>query len=392
LGINGTSLRPRNRVGNVLTGIGSTEKVLGHVCVAYYTSIYRDGPYTIGNAAKIETLDLDPIYLTDPTRLIGSGVEINNTTAELYRQGTVTVGRIPQRHSELNTLNYRVALPGVDNIEFNPVSADFCEKWPMFLADLMLISGTRQWAAEQGCYLVEAFAGQDNPPMNPDIATPVIPDDYLGWLNPPDNIYPMWAAAIEVDTDLDLRYLATVMHRAGTHSACALFTGLSEQTTMTLTWNAYIETFPDYSDPSIAVLARPSCVYDSVALHILSECLSDLPVGVAANENPFGEWFTRIVSEVANMASPFLAAIPGYGAPLAAGAAAVGQLAKEYHRSNYGTAPSAGQPRKPTLVPNANRLAVKKKPKDQKVKKISPADKLTPKRTARPQPKKRGGR
>jgi len=109
-----------------------------------------------------------------------------------------------------------------------------------------------------------------------------------------------------------------------------IFSGLNQNSTLNLQWNCYLESFPDYGDKTIAVLAQPSCVYDSMALHLLSECINTLPVGVEASMNPMGEWFAEVVSDIANFVSPALAFIPEVGPALAAGAGALGKGANMY--------------------------------------------------------------
>jgi hypothetical protein len=146
-----------------------------------------------------------------------------------------------------------------------------------------------------------------------------------------------------------------------THSAVVFLTGLSETSTFNLQWNFTLESFPDQTDTSIAVLAKPSCVYDAMALHILSESLNKLPVGVKASENPFGEWFTRVVSQIADVVSPALAMIPGWGPAASAAAMGVGTLAK-YANSQYNAPPASKAAAAVQGVPVVKRAKKKKPP------------------------------
>lgn len=117
-------------------------------------------------SAPIAVVDLtDPSYMSGPSRIIGMGWEVNNTTSELNKQGMVTVYRLP----EPRMISQEFAVVGIGSstgqVFRPPVSTT---------QSAMLISGTRQWPAKEGCYVVAPFVGQDNPPLQPDYVQPII--------------------------------------------------------------------------------------------------------------------------------------------------------------------------------------------------------------------------
>jgi len=90
----------------------------------------------------------------------------------------------------------------------------------------------------------------------------------------------------------------------------AIFSGLSNSTTLQLNAIYYIERFPTQQDSDLVVLARNSCHSDSVAIDLYSEIVKEMPVGVPQRMNGMGEWFADAVSAAADFVSPVLSAIP----------------------------------------------------------------------------------
>jgi hypothetical protein len=120
------------------------------------------------------------------------------------------------------------------------------------------------------------------------------------------------------------------------HTIGAFFTGLSNQSSLTVTLNCWIEYFPSPIDQSLVVLATPSPRYDLIAQEIYSEALADMPVGVMVKENGLGDWFKDTVAKVSSWAAPALSAVPH---PLAQAAASAAKIAGNMARPNSFMAP-----------------------------------------------------
>lgn len=268
----------------------------------------------------IGSLTVANSFSRGPGRIVGIGFEVTNTTSSLAVQGTATVYRQNQSHP-LTTTFEAESTPGVYGEAF---SGSCFTPPPANIAQAMLLPGSRQWHAKDGCYVVQAFVGQDNPPLTVDYTVPVVfPLDDLCDVQ---NTTPVFAPALIGGFVNNATKLYPI------HMGGAVFTGLSPDTTLTVTLVYYYETFPNLSEQDILVLGTPSAVYDPVALELFSHALCYMPVGVAAYDNAGGDWFEGIISilrDVAPIAAPFLGAInPGLGAAaLAAGGLAGAYLA-----------------------------------------------------------------
>lgn len=333
----------------------------GGLCV-YYNNIAA-GSVNF-NREPNAYLDLNDAYSSGPSRIIGLGFEVQNTTAELYRQGQVFVWRLPEPAIEPSNYNFR-------GNKFNgqaggytliPFDGQIVMCPPRSSNDAMLIPGTRQWRAEEGCYIVGAHIGQDNPPLFVDYVQPLMkvdqnPDVTHGESGPGSdyplsicNQAPLAMPVPLIDSAVDMYFPAFRMYPL--HLCGALFAGLSPQTTLTVTWNVYLETFPTVADPNILVLATPSATYDPVALQLYSHALVNLPVGVPAGWNEEGDWFADLVMKVTDFVTPVSLA---FGLPeVSAASALAGKIA-----SGFKAAPTPNS--RPTPPPEKKQKKEKQK-------------------------------
>jgi len=278
---------------------------------------------------------LDDSYLKGAGRVVGCGFEAVNTTAEIYQQGQVTVYRMPQSNPQRHV--WLVIDPSSQSEAGFSGHTIRCP--PLNQATAMLLPGSRQWKAKEGCYVVQSFVGQDNPPVLTEPLSPVVftrmSEDSPASVGSDLALGPTLQTFVMTNDPVTTQYVVDeAMQIYPIHMGGAVFTGLSENTTLTFTSNVYFESFPTPSDPAILVLATPSAQYDPVALEIFSRILTLLPVGVPAGDNEDGDWFDAIASlvrDIAPVAAPFLAAVnPALGAgAVAAGGAAGAYLAAQ---------------------------------------------------------------
>jgi len=311
------------------------------------------------SALRVGGLTLDKTYSKGVGRLIGAGLEVVNTTSDLNRQGTLTVYRQSQTHEADYTAWLEPGIAALDQAV--PATLSAIRAPPVSIAEAMLYPGTRTWKAADGAYVVFPFVGQDNPPSLATFVQPtVLNADYPGQ-NLAD---PAFSRLELVPTNwVDAPWQTINTKRENIHMPGMIFTGLSQETTLTLQWNLYYESFPNRDEPEILVLAKPSCVYDPVALEILSRVLSVLPVGVPASWNADGSWFSDVVGWIKEYAPKIGdmigAVIPG-ASLIGRG---VGSLA-EYYDSNYLTPPAMKNSPKmlPALPPRKKRTKPKPLP------------------------------
>jgi hypothetical protein len=282
------------------------------------------------------------------------GVEIVNTTAAINAQGVVTVWR----ESQLTPSDFHVR-------SLNPgFTARALRGPPKNAASALLIPGSRQWKAVDGCYEISTFSTAENPPTAPTYIQPMVSinttDDQestsgnvtvnntaVSWV--PDGAF--------ISTT---RYFPCLkIHPISMHGA--IFAGLSTTTTLTLNVIQYYETFPSPAEQSVLSLATPSASYDPVALALHSRAINELPVGVPATWNPAGEWFSNVLDVVSTLA-PMVGRFFGPAGALAG--AATGAAAKA--AGNYIAPASPSAPIQQVRLPKKQTKKPKKKKKNLK--------------------------
>jgi hypothetical protein len=253
-----------------------------------------------------------------PSRLIGGGFEVHNTTAEMYKQGTVTVADFAT--SKTSTLiKYRQLTAskvgvGVPDIYRAP---------PAYLSGLYSAQNARSWDAADGLYSRIPVSVEN--PYRTALSGPGVLFDAQGAANGSTT-----APALNMSCSADGDPLIIPAYM----SACcgmtlAAFTGLSDVTTLSLSSVMFVESCPTLDSSELA-LATPSAGFDPMALELYKNAACSLPPGVPVGLNPKGEWWAMAVKtlgEALKFAAGPLAAVPGYGAVLSAGATAAGALA-----------------------------------------------------------------
>lgn len=220
-------------------------------------------------------------------RLIACGFEVTNTTAEIYKQGSVTCYKSP------SSIAYSV-LSGPTAVfkhtELAPLP-------PTTVPNAALFPNSRTWAASDGIYQVCTLNEEQNNFRQPQGGA-------IAGLMSNTSLTQLQTGANYI------MYLPRVAGPAGTNSnspqnfrfpfdvSGCIFSGLSPQTTLQVTVKYYFERIPTFTDPSLVVLASPTAQYDPVALEIYSRVMSELPVGVPVGENPLGEWFSDVLAAV----------------------------------------------------------------------------------------------
>lgn len=276
-----------------------------------------------------------PPFTTGLGRCVGIGFEVNNTTATLYRQGSVTVFKHMNTQRDPNFFYGNAANPG------GPLTSVFTgtilRSIPNSLADLTLLPGSRTWKAEEGCYIVGHFHSNENPPFVADYNIPIfsLDDDVEITQGTSGLQIPIMAVGAVPNS-----VAPNAAHLHPLHTSGAYFAGLSNQTTLQLTVIYYYETFPTMSEEEILPMSTPSAEFDPVALEIYSHCLSTMPPGCMVKDNPFGEWFADVVDSVSNA----LSYIPH---PLAQALSAAGKVGTGMYRGTVSSSVPAKSTPKP---------------------------------------------
>lgn len=221
-------------------------------------------------------------------RTIAAGFEVHNDTAELTKQGSVTVYTAPNHVQEQMVAVTNDAIPG-SKIQ----SLGLCQQVlspPINIAEAKSQTSSRTWSAADGCY-VPARQDQITPPRMNQSALVVMESRGTGGK---DSFYfGEGSPILEEATTGGGAAEYCDFHLNSLETSGAYFTGLSEETTLTLVMRAYVEIMP-YHDRTLVPLATPSAAYDPMALELYSQTLRTLPVGVPVGENAAGDWFKRV--------------------------------------------------------------------------------------------------
>lgn len=260
-------------------------------------------------------------YLNGEYRVIGLGWEVINTTSDLNIQGLVTAYRQPAPSVTNGSSVLFTSLTGTPPT--NPVwgygSAVFDKAPPQNSGTALLLDGSKQWKAKEGCYIVHTLNSEE-------ILTSGNMTSYVNTLAPTDSAISSYNATVVGLSSLEVTsfsatstYTLNAFVPAGClpmqfNAAGAYFTGLSNSTTLQLNAVYFVERFPTQNEADLVVLAKHSCRYDPVALDLYGEIIRAMPVGVPQRMNGLGDWFADAVSTASDFISPVLSAIPGAGA------------------------------------------------------------------------------
>jgi len=279
-----------------------------------WVSVPSGSSTALGTAATsgMGCLFLPDSYLLGASRVIAQGFEVVNTTSELNSQGQVLVYRNPQE-PPVTGASYPILNAAATSI-IGVASLTDVNPWPASPAQAMLLTGTRQWHAKEGAYCALTLNSNQLPITGEAYVGPIIqPDAVQGAPNTSAWFPKLAMGSLFASTQL--------CSQSSFNSSGAYFTGLSYTTTLSLTYNVFVERFPSSSETDLAVLAKPSPQYDLTALELYSTCLADMPPGVMVKENGLGEWFADAVSGITGMLAPVLKAIPHPYAQIGAAAA-----------------------------------------------------------------------
>jgi len=261
-------------------------------------------PYVAPSSGALGSIALPSSFTSGSYRIIAAGFEVVNTTAEINLQGLVTVYRqCTPNSSSAGTAPIFLGSGGLPNTGCN-LSSLVCPTPPSTLAQALQLSGTLQWAAKDGCYVVQTMNSTDNP-----VVSAVTPNPMFF---SPGNVQNYMGACILQTGFTGSNLVATPQNiDDSVFNACgAIFTGLSPQTSLNLNVHYYIERFPDVAQTDLVLLATPSPRWDDVALKFYSNAIRDMPVGVKQRDNSLGSWFRGAVQTVRDWFAPLISLIP----------------------------------------------------------------------------------
>lgn len=296
---------------------------------AEYTFTPGHCPEVGAQGYQLQQINLDNYLDFEDTdlgvyRLVYSGFEVVNTTAQIYKQGAVTVYEygnsfeVGASHPTSTSVN--PITPGQPTIPYpdhRPTNYFRCP--PNTLAEAKIMPGSHSWAAQDGCYNTAKFQ-TDNPfqgltsrPWVIAQNNPEAPQDGGYWSHNPGLVpvdynsgsfaseYPL--GYVGPNSELPYKQFGGPVHFSRMNTTGAYFTGLSPETTLFVTWRVGIERLPAANKPAFLALSQPSAAYDPNALVLYNLVANSLPPGCPQGYNDAGKWF-RWISDQAKKAIP----------------------------------------------------------------------------------------
>lgn len=275
------------------------------------------GGYAVQNITLDNYLDFDETDL-GVYRLVYSGFEVVNTTAQIYKQGAATV--YEYGHSFEPGQAAGQWGEDKDGPDTTPVAQSIATNQfrcpPNTIAEAKIMPGAHTWAAQDGCYCTSKFLGenpfqaatnrnyiiQQNNGTAPKLSgygqsqTEYTNGSFVspGLIGPiHSNITggnnPGFGGKVGATA-------APATHFSRMSTSGCYFTGLSPQTTLFITWRVGIERLPAANKPTFLALAQPSATFDPNALLLYNLIANHLPPGCPQGWNDLGKWFNTIAS------------------------------------------------------------------------------------------------
>jgi len=253
-------------------------------------------------------------------RVTGAAFEVHNTTEDIYKSGSVTSYKIAR---EADEALFTWVAAGSDPTHYDTVAATVCNGPPTDAATAKLYNG-HTWDARDGCLIPGILdAGESDgekslPRMHLVKATNDGNVKYWAPAEPNSAGTTMYASGIRPRNDagaVSSAYgAANVMRSPPTvvpemMVSGAYFTGLSQQTKLTLTLRVFVEVFPAAGN-SLVPLAHPSNPYDAKALQCYQEIMSHMRSGYRVDDNAFGDYFRKAIAVARTVGQTMMPILP----------------------------------------------------------------------------------
>lgn len=274
-----------------------------------------------GGQVPTPSIAFQQTFASGNFRLIACGFEVVNTTAELYKGGSVTVYRSPSYHQLANLYSG----PPTSTIS---VASKLTMMPPGTQAEATLFPTSRTWGASEGAYVVCTLNSDEIPFVSS------LPNHQAGLITNSD------VASLTTGTGNRLAYLPappdpSTGRTAGMNSifpfdvSGAIFTGLNPNSTLQVTVRYVVERIPSTTEPNLLVLTRPPCPYDPLALEIYSRVIAMIAPGVKVSDNPDGEFWASVLDVIGDVLPALGVALTPVLGPVATVLGAAGSAASK---------------------------------------------------------------
>lgn len=248
---------------------------------------------------------------SDRGRLIAIGIEVHNNTAEVYKQGSVTTAMLPENLSDVSDVMYvdvvdQTATPQRAPSGWRSVQCDSAASLAHTTADLIAIPTAGTWRAADGVYMIPRLGSVPTNASRPGSSSRgIIAEDDETYPNNAHYYFMPYPSKV-VGTNPALPEFSGLTRNHFTPMQ-SFFSGLSPQTSLTITVRTIIEYFPDIDSPLLA-LALPSCSYDPYSFVEYSRIVKKAPYAVKVDMNAMGDYF-RIISRIIKETTPVFSSL-----------------------------------------------------------------------------------
>lgn len=292
--------------GNQLTTSDTvpTSQYIGPVNVAYFLIRNNLVVQTV-----IKPLGPDVTTLVDRRtlrRTVSLGFEIHNTTAELYKSGSLTIYRAPSTNSSTDLWIKSSSDVGPS---YYPYHINNIASLPQNISAANLLPNSRTWDAAKGAYCV-ALPTPVNPFSNVMCNNILLDVDGSQW-----GLHP----AATTDSD---RTLITYSPLACVGVYSSQYADNNQ--TFSLDMRQITELMPSPQDTINLQFASTAPTCDREFLKLYSMMFNQIPPGTHVNKNASGDWFRSII-RIAKDAIPLIMGMLPHPA-LKAASAPVGQI------------------------------------------------------------------
>lgn len=258
---------------------------------------------------------------SDRCRIIGVAFELTNTTAEIYKQGSLTVGMLPSAVGDYGTVAHvdSNAAPWPTYTSQSWYSAKFAANRDALIG----IPGSCTWPAKDGCYVIPRMITHtmpvDAPAFNKRSA--------VVQSSASDSLYHVTTPTAQVAGWPQFQGVSA----SGFSAVQVFLTGLSHESTITLTMRTMVEYFPSFNS-GLLMLTTPSPPFCPAAFELYSRTAQVAPYAVPVKQNGAGEYFRKILAIVGSIGSSLAPFAGPYSTPVAAVASSASAAARYLKR------------------------------------------------------------
>jgi len=334
-------------IGSVSPGALSPGSSFSPIEIKTYTDAGGDTGYPYYSAAasgsSLVSYDYQTILKSCPHRVVAQGIEVINTSAELYRGGMQYAYRYNPGALDLTYVQPPAGvLTGYLQSNFVLGSV------PSSPTDIINYPNTFQSSAYNGCYCVNTPLAVDN--------------DVTSFFPARGNVVTGGSRSAVL---YNLDSFLTTSDRREWNLAGVFVTGLAPAASFTIRIRTYFELFPQPQlDADLLRLSKPPVPMSPQLMDLIASMLANLPAGCDYEENPFGEWFNTIMDTVGSLAPTIGGALSAINPALGLIGNGVGAAAKMARAANNPAPVASVQPvRKPASSVVKSGKAKKKKAK-----------------------------